>query len=100
MLTGSRAGIEHTPRDHTGRSRQGAHRERQDLGHMPVLESVSKVPWYSWAKARLGSTNQTSRVSVSSTGVFSKGHTREATGKQRRLLITGAVWETKTYTYS
>ena len=45
-------------------------RQRQDLGHMPLLVSVGGVPWGSWAGAGLANSNQRSRVLGSPPGVL------------------------------
>lgn len=36
-----------------GKSRQSSERDKQDLGHMPLLESVGVVLWGSQTRARL-----------------------------------------------
>lgn len=73
-------------------------RGRKDLGHMLLLGSVGRVHvhWRSWAAARLVSSNQESRVLVSSTGVLSKRYIR---GRQGKLLITQAIGEVILGTY-
>ena len=48
--------------------KQGAGREGQDLGHIPLLGSMGKVHWGSRAKARLVDSNQKGQILVNSTG--------------------------------
>ena len=60
--------------------------ERQNLGHMPLLKSVGGVLWVSWARAGSVNSEQRSGVSISPTGVISKGHIRHTgTGRQGRI---------------
>ena len=57
-------------------------RERQDLGHIALLRSVSGVLWGSWAKAGLVNSNQESRVLVSHRESYLRVAKREGNGRR------------------
>ena len=50
-----------------------AERERQDLGHMPLLGSVGGVLWGSQAKSRLVDSNQKEGFRLTLRGSYLKG---------------------------
>ena len=84
-----------------GRSRQSADRERQDLGHMSLLGSVGGVVWCSPAQGRFVNSLCKRRALVSSTvGSYLRGTQEEGTEKQGRILITRAVGEIISGTYT
>ena len=76
LLTGPGGSTRHTSRGPMGRSRRRADRDRQDLGHVPLLGSMGRVLWSSWTEARLVHSKQKNRVLVSPMGVLTKGHVR------------------------
>lgn len=76
-----------------GRSTWSTNREKQDLEHNALLESIDGVQWGSQAKVGLVHSNQKSYVWLSHPKVLSRGTQGEGTGRQRRLLLTQAVGE-------
>ena len=67
-------------------------RERQDLGHMPLLKFMGRVLCDSWARDGLVNSNQKSGVLVNPLGVLSKRYIKHTgAGREGRLLIRRVI---------
>lgn len=82
LLTGLGESTRYTSRGLTGRSRQDADREQQDLGHLPLLGPVGGVLWGSWIRPDWSIPTKKPSILVSSMGFLPKGHTG---GRPREL---------------
>lgn len=85
--------IHSTPRGAAWGGQGRGQRERQDVGHRPLLGSAGGVLWVPGLKPDWSIQTNESGALVSSPGVLSKGRTGEGPWEAGRLLVTRLLGE-------